>query len=195
MIAAEELGFNFDSVKDFFDDDDDDDYGVGISIDTDSFFGILDEDTQNSPPIPNDPCYPSTEGTQECGSAFHIGSHEDPPFQQDYGIVSGNSAERKETTEQLPCMPPSVLGMSFDRRDTERDVCQYVVTNYVPSPQDWLGDFNVSADFPNPGLLDGANYDLMLTSGPTMSNVKDGVDNSRALQSWLDNEIDRKSVV
>ncbi|KAJ8426750.1 hypothetical protein Cgig2_029419 [Carnegiea gigantea] len=118
----------------------------------------------------------------EVSSGQHRGHKSDS---ENYGAVSGNSTERMETPEQFLYTSPLVNGS--ENRSFQSPY--YVDTDYVPPAQDWFGDFNISANFPNQGLFDGANYDLMLTTGPTINNVKETVDNSQVSHSCLENEM------
>jgi len=90
-----------------------------------------------------------------------------------------------ETPEQLLYTSPLVNGSENGGFQSP----YYVYTDYVPSAQDWFEDFNISAHFPNQGLFGGANHDLMLTTGPTINNVKETVHNSQGSHSCLENEM------
>lgn len=201
-MAAAEKGFDFDSgsmmMNDFSHADVDDDGDCEISMDFDCFFDILNEDDENSDPLPTGLFYPTTDNSQDCGSSAHVGNREDFLLHQYHGAVGENSAQTVEALEQLPSTSPAEIVLteanylSLNNSSTESHVCQlpnFEETNYFPSTQDGFNEFNVSAGFPDQNLLDGANYDSMLTNGQMMSNMKGYVDDLWLPHSWLENKI------
>ncbi|XP_021740504.1 helicase-like transcription factor CHR28 [Chenopodium quinoa] len=206
--AGQQEGFNFGLMNNSFNDfshggaggvvggggNDDDDF----AIDADAFFSILDEDDNSDHlPFPVDPFYPSTDNTQESGSAILANDRMD--VLTDYGAASENSADTVEALEQLPYSSPPEMVLSeandtsFRKDITVANTSQlptFVETESFPiAAQDWYSIYKMSSGFPDQNSLGGVNYDMMSTNLATRANVKSDLGDSRSSHPWSDTKI------